>query len=157
MAGKGRPKVEDKRDNQYRVRLNDFEDRMLEYSSKALGIPKSEIFRRALKMYYNSTLLTEYESQFEYEEGAESNHISLKRVIECPYCSIRNRIDFEEYCTDVSYYERHMGSEVMYSFECDNYVCQFCNRNFYVGGSISEYPIGAYDSEHIEIRKLEGE
>ena len=29
MAGKGRPTVDDKRDNQYRVRLNDEENQML--------------------------------------------------------------------------------------------------------------------------------
>lgn len=100
MARKGRPKVEDKRDSQYRVRLNDAEDEMLDYSSKALGVPKFEIFRNALKMYYNSTLLNKYESRFEYEEGWESDLISLKRVIQCPYCDMRNRIDFGKYLTD---------------------------------------------------------
>ena len=57
MAGKGRPKLDDKRDNQYRVRLNDEEDAMLDYSSRATGLPKSEIFRKALQDFYNNTVV----------------------------------------------------------------------------------------------------
>ena len=37
MAGKGRPTVDDKRDNQYRVRLNDEENQMLAYCSQMTG------------------------------------------------------------------------------------------------------------------------
>ena len=44
MAGKGRPPVDDKRDNQYRVRLNDEENQMLSYCSEMTGQPKSQIF-----------------------------------------------------------------------------------------------------------------
>ena len=34
MAGKGRPTVDDKRDNQYRVRLNDEENQMLHWMNE---------------------------------------------------------------------------------------------------------------------------
>ena len=53
MAGKGRPTVDDKRDNQYRVRLNDEENQMLAYCSQMTGQPKSQIFRKALEEYYS--------------------------------------------------------------------------------------------------------
>ena len=45
----GRPKKEDSREKQYRVRLNDEEDKMLDYASRATGVRKSEIFRKALQ------------------------------------------------------------------------------------------------------------
>ena len=47
----GRPKKEDCREKQYRVRLNEKEDDMLTFASNAIGIPKSEIFRNALREY----------------------------------------------------------------------------------------------------------
>lgn len=47
----GRPKKEDSREKQYRIRLNDKEDEMLAFASNATGVPKSEIFRKALQEY----------------------------------------------------------------------------------------------------------
>ena len=55
----GRPKKEDSRDNQYRVRLNDDENEMLEYASKMTDKAKSEVFRQALRDYYNKVKLQE--------------------------------------------------------------------------------------------------
>ena len=78
MAGKGRPTVDDKRDNQYRVRLNDEENQMLVYCSKATGKPKSQIFRKALEEYYQTVQLNEMEMGM--------NGISMRRVIKCPHC-----------------------------------------------------------------------
>ena len=49
MAGRGRPSVEDKRTNQYRVLMNDEEDRMLDYCSQKTGMPKSQIFRKGIE------------------------------------------------------------------------------------------------------------
>ena len=51
----GRPPKEDSRDKQYRVRLNDAEDEMLSFCSEETGEAKSEIFRKALKAYYENT------------------------------------------------------------------------------------------------------
>ena len=51
----GRPPKEDSRDKQYRVRLNDVEDEMLSFCSEETGEAKSEIFRKALKAYYENT------------------------------------------------------------------------------------------------------
>ena len=44
---RGRPKMDDSRDKQYRVRLNTEEDDMLEYASQVTGRQKSEVFRNA--------------------------------------------------------------------------------------------------------------
>ena len=44
----GRPIKENRRDKQYRVRLNEEEDEMLSFCSEKTGKPKSDIVRRAL-------------------------------------------------------------------------------------------------------------
>ncbi len=152
MAGKGRPTIEDKRNNQYRVRLNDEEDQMLTYCSKATGKPKSQIFRNALSEYYMNVRLNELNSQNEYD-AMEIDGISMKRVIECPYCGAPNAIDFEDYSTGDYTTERQMGPETQHWFECDNIECDACGISFQIKGCITEYPLGAYDSEHIEIKE----
>ncbi len=150
MAGKGRPTVDDKRDNQYRVRLNDEEDQMLAYCSKATGKPKSKIFRKALSEYYASVRLNEIISQNEYDI-MELDGISMKRVIECPYCGAANAIDLADYSTNECTVERQMGPETQHWFDCDNAECVVCGHTFRVNGCITEYPIGAYDSEMIKV------
>ena len=76
MAGKGRPVVEDKRDNQYRVLMNDEEDTMLAYCSRVTGMPKSQIFRKGIEVLYQQIQLNEANAEYD-------GHISLKRVIVC--------------------------------------------------------------------------
>ena len=156
MAGKGRPTVDDKRDNQYRVRLNDEEDQMLAYCSRATGKPKSQIFRNALSEYYVNVRLNELNSQNEFD-AMELDGVSMKRVIECPYCSAQNAIDLEDYSTEECTTERQMGPETQHWFQCEDAECVACGQIFSVTGCITEYPIGAYDSEHIEIKKREFE
>ena len=150
VAGKGRPAVEDKRTNQYRVLMNDKEDRMLDYCSKATGLPKSQIFRKGIEVLYQQVRLNEYGKDYGQDYDG---HISLRRVVNCPYCGAGNAIDFEAYITDEYCYERQMGSEIEHAFLCENYECMSCRQRFTAEGSIHEYPIGAYDSEHIEICK----
>lgn len=150
MAHRGRPTVKDKREKQYRVRLNDAENDMLDYCSQSTGEPKSQIFRKALEEYYRKVKLNEYIDQ-EVELTGDMDHISLKRVIECPHCGVGNRIDFSHYLTNEMNYERQIGVEIKYTFDCDAYKCSNCGEVFHVTGSIHEYPVGAYDSEHIEI------
>ena len=154
MAGKDRPTVDDKRDNQYRVRLNDEEDQMLAYCSKATGKPKSQIFRNALSEYYINVRLNELNSQSEFD-AMELDGVSMKRVIECPYCGAPNAIDLADYSTDDCTTERQMGPETQHWFDCDDAECVTCGRAFRVTGCITEYPLGAYDSEHIEIKEAD--
>ena len=149
MAGKGRPIVEDKRDNQYRVLMNDEEDRMLSYCSRVTGMPKSQIFRKGIEVLYQQIQLNEADAEYD-------DHVSMKRVIKCPHCGAGNTIDLEEYSTGEYSYERQMGPEIEHSFLCEDYECCSCGELFTVSGSIHEYPIGAYDSEHIEVNKISG-
>ena len=120
MAGKGRPTVDDKRDNQYRVRLNDEENQMLAYCSEKTGQPKSQIFRRALESYFQTVQLNELEM--------ETDGISMKRVIKCPHCGASNAIDLADYSTGDYSSERQMGAEIQHCFDCEGYKCIGCGR-----------------------------
>ena len=53
MARRGRPTVEDPRDNQYRIRLNDEENERLIRISKDFGMSKSDTVRKLLENYEN--------------------------------------------------------------------------------------------------------
>lgn len=153
MAGKGRPTVDDKRDNQYRVRLNDEEDQMLTYCSKATGKPKSLIFRNALSEYYVNVRLNELNSQNKLD-AMEIDGISMKRVVECPCCGESNAIDLADYGTNDYITERQMGPETQHWFDCEKIECTACGCAFRIKGCIVEYPLGVYDSEQIEKRIL---
>ena len=48
-----RPVAERARRGQYRLRTNADEEEKLEYLSMKMGLPKSEVLRKALEMYYN--------------------------------------------------------------------------------------------------------
>lgn len=174
----GRPLKEDSRDKQYRVRLNNEEDDMLNYCSEETGKAKSEIFRKALKAYYENTkyvknLIKDKEKQSEqetgipdfdkYEEQTEVDFddngmdgISLKRAIECPYCGSENNMDFADNY-ETSNEERKMGPQIEYMFDWEDCTCDECGKKFRVHGSIWEYPMGAYNYEEIEVEKLEDE
>lgn len=150
----GRPPKDDSRDKQYRVRLNDAEDDMLSYCSQQTGEAKSEIFRKALKAYYENTkyvktALTEEEEEYE-DYGLD--HISLKRTISCPYCGAANNMDFEDDCNSSSE-ERQMGPEITYFFDWEYCECVACQKKFRVHGYISEYPMGAYNYEEINVEE----
>lgn len=75
----------------------------------------------------------------------------MKRVIECPYCGAANAINLADYSTDECTVERQMGRETQHWFDCDAVECAVCGQTFRVNGCITEYPIGAYDSEIIDV------
>ena len=171
----GRPPKEDSRDKQYRVRLNDAEDDMLSFCSEETGEAKSEIFRKALKAYYENTkffknVLKNKEEQSEVLEDSEKyedypdneyedygmDGISLKRAISCPYCGTENNMDFADDC-ETSCEERQMGPQVEYMFDWEDCICEECGKRFRVHGSIWEYPMGAYNYEDIDVDELECE
>lgn len=147
---RGRPSVEDKRTNQYRVLMNDEEDNMLDYCSKAIGQPKSQIFRRGIEVLYQQIKLNEFGQDYGQDYDG---HISMRRVVSCPHCGAANSIDFENYITDELSYERQMGAEIEHVFDCEDYECASCGKSFRVHGSIHEYPVGAYDSEEISVEE----
>lgn len=146
MARKGRPTVDDKRDNQYRVRLNDEENQMLVYCSQMTELPKSQIFRKALEEYYQSVQLNEMEM------GMDG--ISMRRVIKCPRCGSANAIDLSDYSMGDYETERQMGAEIHHCFDCDDYECVGCGQTFRVEGYINEYPVGAYNFEEINVTEI---
>ena len=150
MAGKGRPTVEDKRTNQYRVLMNDEEDSMLDYCSKSTGLPKSQIFRKGVEVLYHQVKLVEYGKEYGQDYDG---HINLQRVVNCPYCGAPNSIDCEEFITDERFNERQMGFEIEHVFDCEEHECISCTREFRVNGSIFEYPAGAYEHEMIKVSK----
>lgn len=151
---RGRPKLPDSRNNQYRIRLNDEENQKLEYVSTATGKPKSEIFRLALIEYYNQVRLNEINNAAINDEW-EISGISLKRVVECPYCMQPVRIDVEDECS-TSQSDRPMGNDCLYEFDYED-TCPKCDHVFRVSGYISEYPLGSFEHEEIKVSQIKEE
>lgn len=82
--------------------------------------------------------------------------VSLSRDIQCPHCGKVEAVDLENYVYDQSSNEKEngMGQDIVYSFNSeDNYMCAECGHLVRINGWIREYPIGAYDSENININK----
>ncbi len=81
--------------------------------------------------------------------------LSLVRGINCPYCGKRSTIDLSDYIYDESGEEDNgMGPDMVYSFDTEDCCCcPYCDKTFRVEGWIREYPIGAYDSESIDVFK----
>lgn len=157
----GRPVKSDSRDKQYRVRLNEFEDKILCYVSEMTGKQKSEIFRNALRDYYNKVRILKiiqndesdnaFHNEFNY---CSLEHISLRRIIDCPHCGAANKCDFKDYY-EASYEERQMGEEIIYNIDCASYECCKCGKKIHISGYICEYPAGAYNDEDIYVKKEE--
>ena len=58
---------------------------------------------------------------------------------------------------DESSYERQMGPETIYEFDTEDNYCKNCGRQFRVSGYISEYPMGAFNFEEINVDPIEYE
>ena len=86
--------------------------------------------------------------------------VPLVRSVKCPHCGKEQNIDFEDYLYDEtsneSRFDDDMGPDVVYSFDTEEgYECEDCGRVFRVEGWIREYPVGAYDSEQINVQIVE--
>lgn len=150
----GRPPKDNSRDKQYRVRLNDEEDNMLSYVSDSTGKQKSEIFRNALEDYYNKVRVQQTLQEEQYDDW-DTGHISLKRIVDCPYCGAPNKCDFEEDCDTWDDNNRPMGTEITYHFDWEGYECCSCGKKMHIYGDICEYPVGAYNYEAINVEEEE--
>ena len=53
MKKRGRPVKDNKRDDSYRIRMNEEEKQMLEQISEWSGLTKADAIREALSAYYN--------------------------------------------------------------------------------------------------------
>lgn len=86
--------------------------------------------------------------------------VPLLCTVKCPHCSAEQEVDLEDYLWDEtsneSRFDDDMGPDIVYSFDTeDSSECEKCGKVFRVEGWIREYPIGAYDSEHIEVHLME--
>lgn len=84
--------------------------------------------------------------------------VSLIRNIKCPQCGEPYEVDLEDYLYDQSSDEKEngMGPDIVYNFNSeDNYECEKCGKVIQIEGWIREYPVGAYDSEDINLEELE--
>lgn len=150
---RGRPKLENSRTHQYRVRLNDEENEQLDYASRKTGRPKSDILRVALIDFCNTLRMHEVNSEEPYEDDYwDVDGISLKRVVTCPNCEASVRVDLEDEC-EVTSSERPMGADTLYEFDYET-ICPKCSRPFRVVGAISEYPYGALEYEDISTKTM---
>lgn len=78
----------------------------------------------------------------------------LEGVIKCPYCGRQEEVDLENFLYDESSSEREngMGADIVYSFDSEeSYKCPQCSHIIQIEGWIREYPIGAYDSDSINV------
>lgn len=89
---------------------------------------------------------TRVENDYEFD-----GNINFEREIKCPYCHCGIQFNLRD-ITNVLSYERQMGTENLYEFD-DEILCDNCENTFYIDGYISEYPLGCFDSEHINIKK----
>ncbi len=151
----GRPKLDDARDRSYKVRVNEEEERMLQFIVDHTGQKKADVFRRSLKELYNSVRMHNYETKNGPDDLYEGlDGIDLKRIVACPHCGSDNKIDLTDECTSTSH-ERSMGDEILYEFDTEAFKCEKCGRPFRVYGYISEYPLGAFNSEDIKTGEAE--
>lgn len=92
---------------------------------------------------------------------SEYQTVALDRVVQCPSCGRYMNIDFEDYEIDATINPGSgddMGDDIVHTFDTeDNMKCDFCGCGFRVRGWIREYPVGAYDSESINISVSESE
>lgn len=82
----------------------------------------------------------------------------LERVVKCPHCGHQEKVDLEDFLDDESSSENEngMGSDIIYSFDSgESYECPQCGHIIQINGWIREYPIGAYDSDSINITDCE--
>lgn len=94
------------------------------------------------------------------DDEPESEGISLVRTIQCPNCLIEFEVDLEDYVWDTSSFEKEngMGPDLVHSFDTEySCRCPYCDSILRVSGWIREYPIGAYDSEEIDVDVIEDE
>lgn len=84
--------------------------------------------------------------------------ISLVRKIKCPHCGGVVEVDLEDFVYDESSDEREngMGPDCVYNFDSEEFLeCFECGKKLHVDGWIREYPIGAFDSEIINVEERE--
>lgn len=112
--------------------------------------------------YWDSVRQREMAGEQFDEPEMEYQTIALDRLIKCPVCGQYHEIDFEDYIINTtanpSTRDEDMGGDIVYDFDTeDNLKCDHCGCHFRARGWVREYPLGAYDSESIEVSVSEVE
>lgn len=92
------------------------------------------------------------------DDESQDEHISMVRTIQCPECLIEFDLDLEDYIQNSSSFEKDngMGPDLVHSIDTEySYRCPYCDKIIRVSGWIREYPLGAYDSEEIDIEVID--
>ena len=114
----------------------------------------------ATEHYWNVISLREQEGEkFMDIDDMHYRPVPFTRTISCPHCGTQHEVDLEDFIYDEtcneSRFDDDMGPDIVYSFDSeDGLECEHCRKQFKVSGWIREYPIGAYDSEDIDIQAL---
>lgn len=90
----------------------------------------------------------------------DPRYSSFYRTFHCPCCGKKIGFDLSNYESDVISNEYNMGSDTVYFFDSmDALECEYCYQPLHVEGWIREYPVGAWDSEelNIEVDKERGD
>lgn len=109
-------------------------------------------------------IITQRESEgdefIDFEDTYGYRSVSLIRKVQCPYCGEEPEFDLEDFQYDQSSDEKEngMGPDIVYSFDSeDSTECPSCKKKFRIYGWIREYPVGAYDSEQIDVDKIQND
>ena len=70
--------------------------------------------------------------------------------VDCPHCYEKVTENWFDYVHNESSSERNMGTETIYSIECDEYQCPKCGELFTVNGYIEAYPDGIYNHHDLK-------
>lgn len=111
---------------------------------------------------YYLTEITRRESEGEEFMDCEDWQFELDMMenFKCPNCGTENNVDLEDYVWSESSDEREngMGPDFIKYFDSeDNYECSSCGKVIRISGWKREYPIGAFDSEEVDVSLLDDE
>ena len=93
-----------------------------------------------------------------YYDEFEDTGIDFSRTVTCPCCKKEISINLDDYIYDTSSDEKEngMGPDCSYYFDSGEEVtCDNCSSIVRISGWIREYPIGAYDSENIDVEEVD--
>ena len=122
---------------------------------------KAEFSSLLTEHYWNVIAEKEAEGEafIDVEDMYVYRAVPLARDILCPLCGASQEVDLEDYMYDESSFEKEncMGPDIVYSFDSEECLeCSDCGKFLRVSGWIREYPLGAYDSENIDVKAYEG-
>ena len=84
--------------------------------------------------------------------------LEMVEHIQCPNCGFFSTIDLEDYVYSESSDEKEngMGPDFVRYFDSeDNYKCPKCGKVIQISGWKREYPVGAFDSQDIDLSLIE--